>query len=250
MGAWTAVIIVILVFGFGLFARKRRGAVGESRVARQLRKLADEQHVVFDDLLLNTSRGSSQIDHLVVSIYGIFVIETKNLSGWIHGSEKSEYWTQTIYYDRFRFRNPIKQNWAHVYALKEVLSDNGRLTFHPIVVFAGSAELKNVQTRTSVIYYDQLVRTIQDRCGTPELTIAQVKEISSRLKDAIVLGRKAKREHAYRVQGQASLRRQKEKTLICPKCGGDLVLRDGKYGKFYGCSRYPNCSYTLNYRVQ
>ncbi len=31
---------------------------------------------------------------------------------------------------------------------------------------------------------------------------------------------------------------------ICPLCGAILKERDGKYGKFYGCSNYPNCKYT------
>jgi len=32
---------------------------------------------------------------------------------------------------------------------------------------------------------------------------------------------------------------------ICPKCGGKLVDRTGKYGDFIGCSNYPKCRYTL-----
>lgn len=32
----------------------------------------------------------------------------------------------------------------------------------------------------------------------------------------------------------------------CPRCGGILRLINGKYGKFFGCSRYPNCKFTKN----
>jgi restriction system protein len=35
-----------------------------------------------------------------------------------------------------------------------------------------------------------------------------------------------------------------EKRGICPKCGGSLVERSGKFGKFYGCSNYPKCDFT------
>ncbi len=31
---------------------------------------------------------------------------------------------------------------------------------------------------------------------------------------------------------------------ICPKCGGKLVMREGKYGTFIGCSNFPKCRYT------
>ena len=32
----------------------------------------------------------------------------------------------------------------------------------------------------------------------------------------------------------------------CPKCGGVLVFRDGRYGRFLGCNNYPKCKYTNN----
>ena len=69
--------------------------------------------------------ATSQIDHLVLSEYGIFVIETKRYKGWIFGSEKAENWTQVIFKEKHQFRNPVKQNWSHVYALKSVLTATG-----------------------------------------------------------------------------------------------------------------------------
>ena len=80
------------------------------------------------------------VDHCT-SESGIFIIETKYYSGWIHGHEKSEYWTQTIYRERTKFGNPIRQNCSHVYALKEVLSDFPHIRYRPLVVFAGTTEL-------------------------------------------------------------------------------------------------------------
>lgn len=56
------------------------------------------------------------IDHVVISKYGVFVIETKNYRGWIIGNEKSEYWTQVIYKRKERLYNPIKQNYGHIKA--------------------------------------------------------------------------------------------------------------------------------------
>lgn len=34
---------------------------------------------------------------------------------------------------------------------------------------------------------------------------------------------------------------------ICPKCGSKMVLRSGRYGKFYGCSKFPYCRGTRQY---
>ena len=238
------IITLVVVAGYRLIGPKFKGAVGESRVNWQLRRLAGEEYKVFSDVLLRTHGGSSQIDHLVVSIYGIFVIETKNYKGWIHGHEKSEYWTQSIFRTKTQFRNPISQNWAHVYALKEVLSDFDQITYHPIVVFAGTAELKNVYTRTPVVYDYELFRTVLDRSGAPNLTIEQVTSIARRLNEVSMQSRREKKEHVYRARKYAFDRIQKEGDLICPRCGGSLTLRDGRYGEFYGCFNYPKCRYT------
>lgn len=34
--------------------------------------------------------------------------------------------------------------------------------------------------------------------------------------------------------------------MRCPKCGGELKLRNGRYGSFYGCGNFPSCRYTRN----
>ena len=49
-------------------------------------------------------------------------------------------------------------------------------------------------------------------------------------------------EHVHNIQE----RREKIEQGICPLCGGKLVLRDGKYGEFYGCSNYPKCKFKKN----
>jgi hypothetical protein len=111
------IVIAIVVVSYRLNAPKRKGTKGESRVSRKLKRLQNEEFIVFNDVLIRTRNGSSQIDHIVISIYGIFVIETKNYSGWIHGNENSEYCMQSIYKKKTKFRNPIRQNWAHIYML-------------------------------------------------------------------------------------------------------------------------------------
>ncbi len=244
------IIVIALFILYSLNKYKIKGFIGESKVAIQLSRLRDDEYTVLNNVLIRTGRGSSQIDHVVISIYGIFVIETKNYSGWIHGNEKSEYWTQSIYKKKTKFRNPIKQNWAHIYALKEVLSNIKQVTYHPIVVFAGSAELKNIVSGIPVIYDHQLFRTIMDKKVTPVLTTEQMKNITDKLQLVNIQDKEIKKEHVYQVRNNAYERKQKERLLICPRCGGNLVARDGQYGKFYGCSNYPKCRYTLDYRAR
>ena len=93
-----AIIIIFIFLVFGILFRKSKGKVGEDRVAHILCRLPKEEYRVINNLMLRTQSGSTtQIDHVVISQYGIFVIETKFYKGWIYGGENSEFWTQNIY---------------------------------------------------------------------------------------------------------------------------------------------------------
>ena len=39
---------------------------------------------------------------------------------------------------------------------------------------------------------------------------------------------------------------QLPETESCPRCGGQLMKRSGRFGTFYGCSNFPRCRYTRN----
>ncbi len=238
------ILLIILIIPFLFKSADYKGKAGESQVASQLYKLNQNEYTILNDVLIQTSRGSSQIDHVVVSKYGIFVIETKNYRGWIHGHENSEHWTQTFYKSKYQLVNPVKQNWAHIYALKEVLSDFKGITFFPIVVFVGSGELKNVTTATPVIYKHQLETVIKSISKQHDICIDNLEKVVNRINQARIHEKHADVEHIYNVNNTLYIREKKKQLLICPRCGGRLIKRNGKYGRFYGCSNYPNCKYT------
>jgi hypothetical protein len=242
------ILIVLIALVLVLRAiRPKRKYLGEIKVAKELNKLLDDEHIALHDVLIMMDKGYSQIDHLLVSVFGIFVIETKEYSGWIYGNEESEYWKQKIFYRDYKFRNPIKQNWSHVFALKEVLWDFPNIEYHPIIVFVGSAELKNINSNTPVIYYEEIIQTIQKIEKTPTLTIREVHQIVEELQKLRLTDKESRNKHIENIQYKIEERENKKNQLVCPKCGGNLILNDGKYGKFYGCSSFPKCKYTLNY---
>jgi restriction system protein len=70
---------------------------------------------------LPTEDGTTQIDHVIVSRYGVFVIETKNLKGWIFGSPQQKTWTQKIYRHTTKFQNPLHQDYKHTQTLQAAL---------------------------------------------------------------------------------------------------------------------------------
>ena len=238
--------VVALLLILRLNMPKIKGSVGEAKAARQLSKLDSEEFRVINDILVTSHGHSSQIDHIVVSRFGIFVIETKHYKGWIHGGENSEYWTQSIYSDKFKFRNPIKQNTGHIRAVRNILQEYPQAVYHPIVAFTGSAELKNVYSSVPVIYGWELRRTILDRSRTPCLSATEVEAIAERLSDMSGPDKAAKKNHVHHARTQAYKSECAERSLVCPRCGANLVLRRGQYGSFYGCTGYPRCKYVLN----
>lgn len=232
----------------GLNATKIKGWFGEKNISNRLEKLESDKYIVLKDLLVKTKNGNtSQIDHLVISVYGVFVIETKNYKGWIFGNEKSDKWTQVIYNRKNQFRNPIKQNWSHIYALKSILKDYSNLRYVPVVVFAGTAVLKNIVSNVPVIYDYEIRNFITEYPVEKCITFEEVQRIASILQGKNIEDKETRKTHVQNIHRTVIERQLKMENLICPRCNGELKLRNGKPGKFYGCSNYPRCRFTMPY---
>ncbi|WP_234999885.1 nuclease-related domain-containing protein [Legionella quinlivanii] len=69
-------------------------------------------------------------------------METKHYKGWIFAKENARSWSQSLYYDKFRFQNPLRQNYKHVNAIQKALDFIEPHHVHNIVVFSGKPYLK------------------------------------------------------------------------------------------------------------
>ena len=95
MLVWLIPIIVVVSI---LKSPWGKGQMGELFVRFMLRLRLDKTvYLPLHNVTLATPDGSTQIDHVLVSRFGIFSIETKNMQGWIFGSERQAEWTQKIY---------------------------------------------------------------------------------------------------------------------------------------------------------
>lgn len=230
------------------------GKFGEKRVAQKLNRLPKD-YITLNDILLPTNYDSTtQIDHIVVSPYGIFVIETKNYKGWIFGHENSEEWKQNLLgtkrFGRWsskqhKFRNPILQNAAHARAVKAILKEVGDYPIIPIVVFADSAELNITAPNHIVINWCNLrsaIKSYRTQCISQE----DIQRIVSKISSANITTEGSRESHIRNVQTVQQNRDMAIANGKCPKCGGSLVERRGRYGTFGGCSNYPKCRFTHN----
>ncbi len=136
---WSSIITVfavLVLFALVIIWRRTKGKRGEKQVSALLSLLPKKDYLVINDLLLQSGGHSTQIDHVVVSVYGIFVIETKYYQGWIYGGENSEFWTQNIYGHKYELRNPLRQNQGHIKAIQRLLVTDGTIPIHNIVAFS------------------------------------------------------------------------------------------------------------------
>jgi len=157
---YVGLLLVVSIFVYYKFKPSVvKGRLGEQLIAKKLAKLDKRKYHVINDVKFNIKGKYSQIDHLVISDYGIFVIETKNYKGTITGFERSENWTQSFPKSKYSFYNPIRQNLGHIYALHHVLSDV-KVDYHSIVAFTDKSQLK-VKTSTDVVQPKQLLKTIK-----------------------------------------------------------------------------------------
>lgn len=136
---WIIPFLLLLAF---LKSPLFKGWFGEKIVQSRLDNHLDESlYRPYHDLIIPFNETSTQIDHIYVSPYGIFVVETKNYSGWIFGSAQQAKWTQVVYKKKSSFQNPLRQNYAHIKALSKLL-DLPEQKFHSVIVFLGGCEFK------------------------------------------------------------------------------------------------------------
>ena len=183
------------------------GDSGEFAVARQLRRLPDKYKVI-NDLLLPAGKGhTTQIDHVVISPYGIFVIETKNISGQIYGSTNAQQWKRylnTWWHGIHRthhleFNNPILQNKAHIAALAKTLLHFEHARLVSVIAFSPKAELKIYGDTTNIIYWSDVRRFIR-KYKAPIMTIDEANSIYNYLREINIKDKAARKQHVVQVQ--------------------------------------------------
>ncbi len=153
---------IVVGVGLMLLRNVRRVPQNDAEVAvsaRIRRRFPGADYHLINNITLNTGKTTTQIDHVLVSQYGVFVIETKGYKGWVFGDPKSPQWTQVIYRSKFRFGNPLRQNAGHVAALQQ-LFDLDQACVHSLVVFCGTVQFKT-QMPPNVIHFAELAAYLE-----------------------------------------------------------------------------------------
>jgi len=217
-----------------------RGWFGEKKTAFNMwLSLDSSNYQRFHDVIIPSRNGTTQIDHLLVSPYGLFIVETKNKKGWIFGSGDQPKWTQTLYGKKYSFQNPIRQTFRQKKVLSEFLGVKESMV-QSVIYFVGDCKFKT-RLPDNVINsrLGKYIKKFQDRILTPQETHRIVGKLERHVSESSL----TTRDHVR------SLRERHSSTTVCPKCGSNLVERTARKGsnagsKFLGCEDYPQCRFT------
>jgi Nuclease-related domain len=191
--------LVGLVVGYALtyvthhvFSHQNRG---EARVTRTLQSnfSAPDYHLL-NHITLKHKGGTTQVDHILVSRFGVFVIETKDYNGWIFANAKHDTWTQVLFRAKFKFQNPIHQNYLHVQAVQELLDFVPVSAIQSVVVFVGDAEFKT-DMPSGAFSLPKLIEHLKN-CTNEVLSLNRVQFCVGRLETArLAISGKTDLEH-------------------------------------------------------
>jgi restriction system protein len=168
--------LVVLFYAF-LFLLKTttfKGKLGDNIIKVSTRTYLDNNcYHILNNVSLPAAEGTARIDHLIVSIYGIFVIETLNRKGSISGSADEQYWTQKSMLRSHSFQNPLHQNDRQVKVLTKLLGMSPEQVFL-LIVFIDDCRFKTPMP-DNVAQGKGFTQFIQ-RKKTPLLSQAQVNQ--------------------------------------------------------------------------
>ena len=224
-----------------------KGRLGEQKTKLVHKLFLDKEiYHQINNVIMETKLGTTQIDQIIVSKYGIFVIETKNYKGWIFGSEKDKLWTVLTLNKRFKnkntFQNPLNQNYKHTKAVADSLNIPED-KIHSVVVFWGGCEPKTIFPEN--VIFGNHTGYIKSK---KEVLLSD-KEVATAWSNLLII--KSNTPLLAGISHVKSLKQRYASNTICPKCGAPLVKRRSLTGiltgrEFLGCKMWPRCKYIKN----
>lgn len=223
---------------------KSRGTVGEYRTDYVLNNdaLKELSYLrTISNVYVENNGNYTEIDVIALTEKGIYVMESKNYKGWIYGRAEDTNWTQCFKNgEKYKFYNPVKQNEGHINKLSQYLGVDKDKMFS-FIIFSDLGTLKSVPAPTSnmciINRYNLLWVMKSELNRRPTIfTRREINELYAKLLPLTQKTEAEKQQHIDRVKGYTT-------GDICPYCQKPLRLINGPYGKFYGCTGYPNCKF-------
>ncbi|WP_312712799.1 nuclease-related domain-containing protein [Proteiniclasticum ruminis] len=219
-----------------------KGTIGEDYIQGILLKLPSSNSTL-RNIYVPTKEGNTvEVDLVYITEVGIYVIESKNYSGWIFGNDQQKYWTQTLKSgEKNRFYNPVWQNEGHIRALSQYLQVDPGL-FRSYIIFSNRCTIKEMSVSKKHVVvmnrsnlYDTLLLEMSEKPCI--LTKEKMEAFSGKLKELTFISTEMKERHIEQVQNKSESmtwknpkRRSESKNRVVPlsRKKGDKKNETGK----------------------
>lgn len=192
------------------------GLLGEFLIYNVLKSLNAPRRFLFNLYLPKWNGGTTELDVVLLHESGIYVFESKNYGGWIFGSERQQYWTQTLPAGRrqsqkYRFYNPILQNDGHLNGLYQTLRSVHLLSGPPpcysYIVFSNRCEFMDVPRKSGnhyVLHLGELFFAVQENIAEAgvRLTAEEIEILYQKLERYTHVSNTVKRAHIENIRMQ------------------------------------------------
>lgn len=217
----------------------RTGELGEYKINIQLNQLPKECMYLNDILISNkyAKSGYSQIDHVLITPYAIFVIETKNYSGTIYGDRNRKKWSVN---GKFPMMNPFNQNYGHIEAIKSVLGNRDKtqyvsmVSFNKRCTFKVNDELRKIQSNDLIVYDTEFsefitrkINVLRIQYKEPILSSNDIQDIYNKLIIANITDSKIRDMHVDKLKNQSKKATTNNET--CKICGNEVSEKVKEY---------------------
>lgn len=183
-----------------------KGKYGEYLTSRIIEKSALKSHKQLVNVYLpkKNSNELTELDLIYLDRTGVYIIESKNYSGWIFGNEADQKWTQTMpNKKKFKFYNPIRQNATHIRAIQKYLEVPIEV-IHSVIVFSERCQLKSIKVTSEnvhVLKRDSLKKFIQIHNKSEQFfTNGEIQTIYNKLLPHTQVSEEVKKLHIQSIQ--------------------------------------------------
>ena len=216
------IVVIIIIYGYYLNSPTGKGKTLENKIHRTTKILAKKLGgLELRDLMFRDDLSTAQIDNMLITSKGLYVIEAKNYNGHIFGSEKQENWTMTVKHvnrkksrsgkiytktqiSKHSFYNPIKQNQTHINKIIKLMDIHKAIPIHNIVVFGPKAYLRDVthSNQVFVINSNQIISLImnQEKSIEKEVETEKMMNFVDELIYHNIIDKREKKEHIHRIR--------------------------------------------------
>jgi len=207
--------------------------------------IESDSYYVMSDVVLLTFEGLIQIDFIIVSRFGVFVVASFDHTGVIDGAESSNTWLQIVNKNEaHEFPNPSKQLKKNTETLRSLINLDKKKIFSVVVFDRISGFASSMRARTTHGNgYMEYIRTKRELL----LTTKEIKNIVETIE--------AKRKKQGLISGLKHLDTSSQISSIlddeegCPSCGSEMEIKVEKSGRNAGqqylrCVLFPTCRST------